>query len=402
MIFILFLWYTFIVKKVVFVFLLILISHSFFPQPSMDKKESNIKKSDYITKKDIENNTDINLYDAWQNLDKAIQTRQDEQTIINFKKTFLLQLENQKKSNKYSAVNDVFEIEQKLTAMKSACEKNDMESLSRLMTDFYVSKELIYQKSDAISVRLIVIMTVLILAIMALLFFYQFTYARKNEIEKILKATNQAQEEERRRIALELHDSVAQQMRYVSILAEKISDNQLSTEIKDNQSECIENIRNACYTLSSIDIDSSNFKAILKNLINAFQKRSGIITSLIITSDVDFAPYSQNTFHHILRIISELLNNIEKHSQAHEVTVLIRNPVATDKMQEGLVLFVSDDGKGISAQMLEKLNSKIRVNVNDMHFGLNNIKLRLNEINGTIKYFSEEGEGTEVQIRIKK
>ena len=368
----------------------------------MDKKESNIKKSDYITRKDIENNTDINLYDAWQNLDNAIQTGQDEQTIINYKNAFLLQLDNQKKSNKYSAVSDDFEIEQKLSAMKSACEKNDTQILSRLMTDFYVSKELIYQKSDAISVRLIVIMTVLILAIMALLFFYQFTYARKNEIEKILKATNQAQEEERRRIALELHDSVAQQMRYVSLLAEKISDNQLSTEIKDNQSECIENIRNACYTLSSIDIDSSNFKAILKNLVNTFQKRSGIITSLIITSDVDFSPYPQNTFHHILRIISELLNNIEKYSQAHEVTILIRNPVATDKMHKGLVLFVSDDGKGISAQVLEKLNSKIRVNVNDMHFGLSNIKLRLNEINGTIKYFSEEGEGTEVQIRIGK
>lgn len=368
----------------------------------MDKKESNVKRSDYITKKDIENNTDINLYDAWQNLDNAIQTKQDDQTIINCKNAFLEQLENQKKTNKYSAISDVFEIEQKLASMKIACEKNDTQSLSRLMTDFYVSKELIYQKSDAISVRLIVIMTVLILAIMALLFFYQFTYARKNEIEKILKATNQAQEEERRRIALELHDSVAQQMRYVSLLAEKISDNQLSTEIKENQSECIENIRNACYTLSSINIDSSNFTAILKNIVNAFQKRSGIITSLIITPDVDFSPYPQNIFHHILRIISELLNNIEKHSQAHEVTILIRTPVATDKMQKGLVLFVSDDGKGISAQMLEKLNSKIRINVNDMHFGLQNIKLRLNEINGTIKYFSEEGEGTEVQIRIKK
>lgn len=79
-----------------------------------------------------------------------------------------------------------------------------------------------FKISGTIFMQLIISMSILLLLIILLLLFYQFTYALRTEIEKILKATNKGQEEERRRLALELHYSVAQQMRYVSILAEKI------------------------------------------------------------------------------------------------------------------------------------------------------------------------------------
>ena len=143
---------------------------------------------------------------------------------------------------------------------------------------------------------------------------------------------------------MELHDSVAQQMRYVSILAEKVSDKELSKEIRENQSECIENIRNACYTLSSIDMDKGGFIEILRISVENFQKRTGISTSLVIT----------------------------------------------------------DDGNGVDEKILRAMNSKNVTSIKNQHFGLQNIKLRLNEIGGTIKYFSEKGEGTEVRMRIGK
>lgn len=66
------------------------------------------------------------------------------------------------------------------------------------------------------------------------------------------------------------------------------------------------------------------------------------------------------------------------------------------------MIFLSDDGKGIDSEILEMMNSKKIINIKNMHFGLQNIKLRLNEINGSIKYISEKDEGTEVEIRIKK
>lgn len=350
----------------------------------------------------IDASVDFDLYDVWQNLDAALSNPDKPEQISLYQNDFLMQLEKEKQSKNYKIARSMYDIQTQLQDMETACKNLDQHELSRLVTVYYISKGLIYRKSGTVFMQLIILMGLLILTAMILLFFYQFAYASRIETEKILKATNKGQEEERRRIALELHDSVAQQMRYVSILAEKIPNSELSKEIKENQSECIESIRNACYVLSSINMDKGNFSETLKNSIDSFQKRTGINTSLVITTDVDFDSLPQITFHHLFRIIMELLANIEKHAEATEVTVLIRNPAASDKFSQGLVIFVSDDGKGMNAKTLEMMNSKKIGTVKNMHFGLQNIKLRLKEIDGTIKFLSEEREGTEVKIGIGK
>lgn len=379
----------------------------------------------YLDQSYITESLDFALYNAWLRLDDALslleipnQVNQNNQnssnqsepvvkyssnktqeTIATAQNIFLQELEREKQLKSYTVARSMYGIHNQLEEMEAACKNRNRQELSRLITAFYISKGLIYQKSGTIFMQLIILMAILILIVMVLLFVYQFTYARKNEIEKILKATNNGQEEERRRLALELHDSVAQQMRYVSILAEKIPDEKLAKEIKTNQSECIENIRNTCYTLSSINMDKGNFPSTLQNAVDSFQKRTGINTTLVITPDADFDSLPQITFHHLFRIIMELLTNIEKHSDANEATILIRNSVASDKIRQGLMIFISDDGKGLDSKTMEIMNSK---KITNLHFGLQNIKLRLNEINGSIKYFSEDGEGTEVEIRIGK
>lgn len=347
----------------------------------------------------ITESLDFSLYDAWITLDEAISKNV---AVAEAQEKFLREIEREKKLKTYRIARSMYGIHNQLADMEEACKNQEAQELSRLVTAFYISKGLIYQKSGTIFMQLIVMMGALIVIVMALLFFYQFTYARRIEIEKILKATNKGQEEERRRLALELHDSVAQQMRYVSILAEKISDQELAQEIKKNQSECIENIRNACYTLSSINMDKGSFPDALKNSIDNFQRRTGITTSLVITPDADFDSLPQIAFHHLFRIIMELLTNIEKYSGAEEVTVLIRKPSASDKISKGLMIFISDDGQGLEESFLEEMNSKKVVSIKNLHFGLQNIKLRLNEIGGSIKYVSEKGEGTEVEISIGK
>jgi C4-dicarboxylate-specific signal transduction histidine kinase len=371
-------------------------------QDLSDRTELGTTDSIFLNQTYIYESLDFALYNAWIKLDDALQSGGSEVKISLAQKEFLDELENEKHIKSYKIENSMFGIQNQLADMEKACRNKDAQELSRLVTAFYISKALIYQKSGNIFMQMIILMGALILLVLALLFFYQLTYARRIEIEKILKATNKGQEEERRRIALELHDSVAQQMRYVSILAEKIDDDKLAKEIKTNQSECIENIRNTCYTLSSINMDKGNFPQALKNAIDNYQKRTKIETSLVITADADFDSLPQITFHHLFRIIMELLANIEKHSEAGEVTILIRNPSAADKMHKGLMVFISDDGNGIEPKLLEQMNSKKITSIKNLHFGLQNIKLRLNEIGGSIKFVSEEGEGTEVEIRIGK
>jgi two-component system NarL family sensor kinase len=103
-----------------------------------------------------------------------------------------------------------------------------------------------------------------------------------------------------------------------------------------------------------------------------------------------------------LQIISELLTNIEKHSGASEVTVLIRNPSGNDKITDGLVIYISDNGKGIEENLLKEMNSKKISGIKNRHYGIQNIKLRLKKTGGSIKYISDPGEGTEVEIIIGK
>ena len=379
-----------------------IVSKSDSKKESSDRTELGTTDSIFLNQTYIYESLDFALYNAWIKLDDALQSGGSEVKISLAQKEFLQELEKEKHIKSYKIENSMFGIQNQLADMEKACRNKDAQELSRLVTAFYISKGLIYQKSGAVFMQMIILMGALILLVLALLFFYQLTYARRIEIEKILKATNKGQEEERRRIALELHDSVAQQMRYVSILAEKIDDEKLAKEIKTNQSECIENIRNTCYTLSSINMDKGNFPQALKNAIDNYQKRTKIETSLVITADADFDSLPQITFHHLFRIIMELLANIEKHSGAGEVTILIRNPSAADKMHKGLMVFISDDGNGIEPKLLEQMNSKKIKSIKNLHFGLQNIKLRLNEIGGSIKFVSEEGEGTEVEIRIGK
>ncbi len=411
-------YYLFMIKKIGRVCFVILIFSIFSSCSKLSHtrqtENSNLKTTElgttdtrFLEQTYITGSLDFSLYDAWLSLDEALaleekDSPENQQQISAAQQKFLQELERERHLKTYSIARSMYGIHNQLADMEKACKNQNAQELSRLVTAFYISKGLIYQKSGTVFMQLIILMGVLILIVMALLFFYQFIYARRIEIERILKATNKGQEEERRRLALELHDSVAQQMRYVSILAEKIPDEELAKEIKKNQSECIENIRNACYTLSSINMDKGNFPETLKNSIDNFQKRTGITTSLIITPDADFDSLPQITFHHLFRIIMELLTNIEKHSGASEVTVLIRNPSATDKIHQGLMIFISDDGEGLDTKFLEVMNSKKVLSMKNLHFGLQNIKLRLNEINGSIKYVSEKGEGTEVQISIGK
>lgn len=231
---------------------------------------------------------------------------------------------------------------------------------------------------------LLVLITIILILIFKLLYIYKY------------------HEKEKRHLAMELHDSVAQQMYYVSMLTEKIDDEELAKEIKANQSECIENIRNICFTLSSEEMNKISFVEELKSTIERFQKRTNIKTKLVITPEADFDFLKKSDFQNILQVISELLTNIEKHSGASEVTILIRHPSGNEKIANGLVIYISDNGKGIEEKLLKKMNSKKMSGIKNRHYGIQNIKLRLKKIGGSIKYVSDSGEGTEVEITIGK
>ena len=148
----------------------------------------------------ISESLDFALYNAWLRLDEALalndsstkyNSNKTQETIATAQNDFLRELERGKESKTYRIANSMYGIQNQISDMEEACKNLDAQTLSRLVTAFYISKGLIYQKSGTVFMQMIILMGILILLVLALLFFYHLTYARRIEIEKILKATNQ-------------------------------------------------------------------------------------------------------------------------------------------------------------------------------------------------------------------
>ena len=213
--------------------------------------------------------------------------------------------------------------------------------------------------------------------------------------ESFLKHTMEVQETERARISRELHDTVAQSMRYISILAEKISDKELADTIISVQNNNIEDIRKMCYNLAPPSFKNMNIVDMLNVLADKIFDKEKTQVRIVTNGIIDFSAFSDEQFINIYRVIQELFQNIRKHAQASEVTVLFRD-------DDVLKIIISDDGIGMDGKMVSDINSRNFDLHQNLHFGIQNILERLQLLDGTIEFRSTEDCGTSVFIGLKK
>lgn len=229
----------------------------------------------------------------------------------------------------------------------------------------------------------------------------------KNKDKKIQESSDYlryillAQEEERNRISRDLHDTIAQDMRYTLSLIGALPDSEDSRLILEKQKLCINQIRNLCYNMAPPDIDNKDLAASLETLCGKFMQESLIETRLTITDDVDFSHFDSEKMLNIYRIIQESLSNIQKHANATEATILFRNTDVTDlegETEQKLLMIISDDGEGIDSKLLNKINNEqITFSVKG-HFGVRSIKERVHLLEGSVIFNSYPDCGTEVRI----
>lgn len=247
-----------------------------------------------------------------------------------------------------------------------------------------------------INFYLILIFVVISSIILLLVFNGQELKKKDNRIMQsgaILKHTMEVQETERTRISRELHDTVAQSMRYVSILAEKITDKELSDTIISVQNNNIEDIRKMCYNLAPPSFRNMNIVDSLNILADKIFDREKTQVRIVTNGDIDFSCYTEEQFINIYRIIQELFQNISKHAQASEVTVLFRK-------EERMKIIISDDGIGMDSKMVSEINSQTFNISQNLHFGIRNILERVQLLSGSINFRSEEDCGTTILIEI--
>jgi signal transduction histidine kinase len=186
-----------------------------------------------------------------------------------------------------------------------------------------------------------------------------------------------AQDEERRRIARELHDSVGQ---YLAAL--KMSLTQLEkakgckipetfTECRELVDRCMNETRTLSYLLHPPLLDEIGFASAATSYVEEFARRSRIETDISLD-----LPYRLPADIEILlfRVLQESLTNIHRHSGSS------RAEVRAGVHGETASLEIRDYGHGISQQVLEKF----KTTGNGVGVGLTGIRERLREVDGKL------------------
>lgn len=212
--------------------------------------------------------------------------------------------------------------------------------------------------------------------------------------EQFLRHSMEIQEAERRRISRELHDTVAQSMRYVSLLAENLNEKDAAQKIITTQNQNIQDIRKLCYNLTPPEVSGNDIISALELLGHKIFDEDGSFDVRIVAEDtVDFSKWNNEQLMNIYRIVQEAFQNIKKHARANEVTVLF-------KQDESLKIIITDDGCGMNEQLVNQINNGLFENSKAFHFGIRNIFERVQLLRGTVIYRSEQDCGTQITVEI--
>ena len=203
-------------------------------------------------------------------------------------------------------------------------------------------------------------------------------------------------EQERRRIACEMHDTVLQTLAALNINL-KVASGFASQEKWEHAENLINDAhrlgksaldegREALKSLRKIRNISDNFSDHIQPELAFFAEQSGITPRLIVTGN-DSLHISKAVAHHLCRLVGEALNNIHRHAQASNVTIAI-NVDRTGEVQ----LSIQDDGIGFIPSTVDQQNS----------FGLIGMRERSLSINARFDVESYPGNGTIVSVKIPR
>ena len=195
-----------------------------------------------------------------------------------------------------------------------------------------------------------------------------------------------AQDEERRRIARDLHDSTGQNLIAASLLAGRLRDSLASEamplldELEQNLVQSNRELRTVSYLLHPPYLDEAGLGLALRYFLEGFEERSGIQVDLKI--DENIGRLAKDSELVVFRVVQEALTNVARHSES--TTAVIRLARQSDHGGR-ILLTIEDFGKGMSDRTLDGPG---RV---PSGLGLLSMRERLAQIGGWLQIDSTEG-----------
>jgi PAS domain S-box-containing protein len=204
---------------------------------------------------------------------------------------------------------------------------------------------------------------------------------RTLELQKLSAELLRVQDEERRRMARELHDDLGQLLAAIKMSMPNVAANQQSLEMTDT---AIATVRNLSYLLHPPLLDESGLRAALHWYIDGLTKRSGISISLTIKPLV-FPRLAKDLEIAVFRIVQESLTNVYRHAKGESARIEI------DKQSEWLFVRIRDYGKGLPQEFTNKI---VRLGV-----GISGMRERARQLGGDLTVSRAEP-GTLVEARL--
>lgn len=224
---------------------------------------------------------------------------------------------------------------------------------------------------------------------------------RRKEAEEARKQVElsahllQAQDQERRRIARELHDGVGQLLTAIRMNVSQVANEKsklspaAAQRVEENMrltGQAAAEIRTMSYLLHPPLLDEVGLRSALQWYVEGFAERSGVNVTLDQRADLGRLPQGHELS--LFRITQECLTNVHRHSGSS--TVFIRLGRVDDRVE----LEVKDEGRGIDQETQSKINSEASSGV-----GFRGMQERLKAIGGRLAVHSN-GTGTSVVVTI--
>jgi signal transduction histidine kinase len=206
------------------------------------------------------------------------------------------------------------------------------------------------------------------------------------EAEQILRTANAkvlaAREEERGRVAMDLHDSIAQslvatQLQLKSKLMQLDAKPDITASLADAADQCgalAREIRQICHDLYPPTLDILGLVSSLNILIKQYRS-AGKQCEIVVSDQLQKARFSRDIEISLYRIAQEAMNNAVRHGQAQRIELQL------DRQDGELQLTISDNGTGFDATDISRYG-----------MGVGSMKSRINGVGGDLQILSKPGQ----------
>ncbi len=219
--------------------------------------------------------------------------------------------------------------------------------------------------------------------------------ARNRELRALSERAINSLEEERRRIALTLHDDTGQALSMLIINLERLEgqlpadEDQLKEKLSTSRELAqvsLASLRQIVYGLRPTILDDLGLIPAIRWYARTNLEEAGIMVEIHTVEDIP--PLSSHLISTLFRIAQEAINNIVRHSKASEVEISL------DQQGTEILLEVNDDGKGFDMTNVRDEALQLQ------HLGLLGIQERAELVGGDLQIYSKPGRGTQIRVRV--